>query len=135
MLHACKPLQTNPRVGRDDTAVNPLCIREPHEMRMPARLTVNAYALKPYLNHQHVQWLMQEEQKERLHAQRMPGGLQDAELALEIRASLLDATPWAPQVLLMPCSSMHTLHQPACCSHFAIMPWCLVSPVGAEGRF
>ncbi|KAA6422205.1 MAG: hydrolyzing O-glycosyl compounds [Trebouxia sp. A1-2] len=39
----------------------------------------------------------QEEQEERLHAQRMLGGLQDAELALEIRASLLDATPWAPQ--------------------------------------
>ena len=57
---------------------------------------------------------MQEEQEERLHAQRMPGGLQDAELALEIRASLLDATLWAPQVLLItPCSSMHTL-QPAC---------------------
>ena len=43
----------------------------------------------------------------------MPGGLQDAELALEIRASLLDATPWAPQVLLIPYSSIHTL-QPAC---------------------
>ncbi len=57
---------------------------------------------------------MQEEQEERLHAQRMPGGLQDAELALEIRASLIDATPWAPQVLLIPCSSIHT-PQPALC--------------------
>lgn len=35
----------------------------------------------------------------RLHAQRLPGGLQDAELALEIRATLIDATPWATQVL------------------------------------
>ena len=57
---------------------------------------------------------MQEEQEERLHAQRMPAGLQDAELALEIRASLIDATPWAPQVLLIPYSSIHT-PQPALC--------------------
>lgn len=34
----------------------------------------------------------------RLHAQRLPGGLQDAELALELRAQLIDTTPWAPQV-------------------------------------
>lgn len=97
------------------------------------RLTVNAHALKTFLKHQYVQWLMQEEQEERLHAQRMLGGLQDAELALEIRASLLDATPWAPQVLLIPCSSMHT-PQPACmleslCNH------ALMSGVTCWGRW
>ena len=125
MLHACKLQPTNPGVDKADTAVNHSCIRTQHEVRKPARLTVNYCALKPYLDYQHVQWLMQKEQEERLHAQRMPGGLQDDELALEIRASLLDATPWAPQVLLIiPCSIMHTLHQPACCSHFAILPWC-----------
>ncbi|KAL3153868.1 hypothetical protein ABBQ32_013441 [Trebouxia sp. C0010 RCD-2024] len=39
----------------------------------------------------------QEEQEVRLHPQRVPGGLQDSELALELRAQLLTATPWAPE--------------------------------------
>ena len=100
-------------------------------------MTVNAFALKLYPNHQHVQCLMQEEQEERLHAQRMPGGLQDAELALEIRASLLDAAPWAPQVLLIPCSTTHTHTTAFLVLHAeATLPSCLglMSPVGAEGR-
>ena len=42
----------------------------------------------------------QEEEEVRLHARRLPAGLKDAELALELRAQLIDATLWAPQVLL-----------------------------------
>ena len=42
--------------------------------------------------------MVQEEQEVRLHPQRVPGGLQESELALELRAQLLSATPWAPEV-------------------------------------
>ena len=42
--------------------------------------------------------VVQEEQEVRLHPQRVPGGLQDSELALEMRAQLVTATPWAPEV-------------------------------------
>lgn len=41
---------------------------------------------------------MQEEEEVRLPGQHLPGGLQGAELALELRAEMTDATAWADQV-------------------------------------
>ena len=40
----------------------------------------------------------QEEEEVRLPGQHLPGRLQDAELVLELRAQMIDATAWAPQV-------------------------------------
>ena len=41
---------------------------------------------------------VQEEQEVRLHPHRLPGGLQESELALELRGQLISAMPWAPEV-------------------------------------
>ena len=45
---------------------------------------------------------MQEEQEVRLHPHRLPGGLHESELALELRGQLVSAMPWAPEVPLPP---------------------------------
>ena len=42
--------------------------------------------------------MWQEEEEVRLPGQHLPGGLRDAELALELRAQMMDATAWSPQV-------------------------------------
>ena len=41
---------------------------------------------------------MQEEQEVRLHPHRLPGGLHESELVLELRGQLISAMPWAPEV-------------------------------------
>lgn len=41
---------------------------------------------------------VQEEQEVRLHPHRLPGGLHESELALELRGQLVSAMPWAPEV-------------------------------------
>lgn len=41
---------------------------------------------------------VQEEQEVRLHPHRLPGGLHESELALELRGQLISGMPWAPEV-------------------------------------
>lgn len=42
--------------------------------------------------------MAQEEQEVRLHPHRLPGGLHESELALELRGQLMSGMPWAPEV-------------------------------------
>lgn len=41
----------------------------------------------------------------RLPGQHLPGGLREAELALELRAQMIEGTAWAPQVRPQPMPS------------------------------
>lgn len=42
--------------------------------------------------------MVQDEQEVRLHPHRLPGGLHESELALELRGQLISGMPWAPEV-------------------------------------